>query len=169
MPANGPKRSNLALFDVAAPNRILAAARDDLDWGIAWCCVREGMHPTNVARLTPKNMDEEGWLQWIRVKNAAPRRTLVPEADRARLRIFLALDKPTRKTMWLRMDQLIRRAGFPGGGPRVLRKTFILNELRRFQGRTDVFLLVAQRAGCTVGVVVQHYLDLEQWEAVGKR
>ncbi len=159
----------MALFDPRAPERILAAAEDELDWGIAWCCVREGMHPHNLVRLRPKNLDErEGWLQWVRAKNQAPRRTLVPVADRERLASFLRLlakDPPSVKTVWARARLMVARAGFEGG-PRVLRKTFILNELRRLLpgGRPDVMDLVAMRAGCKRETVAQYYLDLNQWE-----
>ncbi len=153
---------DMAIFDPKAPDRILVAAQDDLDWGIAWCCVREGMHPEQIRRLSTRNFDGE-WLQWIRVKNEAPRRTLVPELDRERLRAFLKVPKPSRKTIWDRAKKMVARAGYKGG-PRVLRKTFILNELRRFRDRHDALDLVAVRAGCRRETVIQHYLDLRQWE-----
>lgn len=157
---------NLAIFDPEAPAKILAAAQDDLDWGIAWCCVREGMHPKNIEALSQRNLDREGWLQWIRVKNAAPRRTLVPPRDLERLGRFLTLSKPSRVTIWKRAVALCLRAGFQDGGPRVLRKTFILNELRRYRDRADCIDLVAMRAGCRRETIMQYYLDLNQWEAV---
>jgi hypothetical protein len=150
-------------MDPRAPEKLLAAARDDLDWGIAWCCVREGMHPEQIRRLGPMNLDREGWLQWIRVKNAEPRRTLVDLRDRERLTRFLALDKPSVVTIWKRMVALTRRAGFDGG-PRVLRKTYILNELRRLKDHPDKIDLVALRAGCSRKTLLQFYLDLDQWE-----
>ena len=162
------KTRNIGIADPEATAKIIAAAGEDLmNWGIAWCCATEGMHPTQVLRLRSANFDGE-WLQWIRVKNQAVRRTLVSPVDRARLVTFLALmdkagTRPTRKTIWLRCRKLVARAGFEGG-PRVLRKTFILGELRRHKGRPDMMDLVAVRAGCRRDTVAQHYLDLLQWE-----
>jgi hypothetical protein len=155
--------ANVAIVDPRAPDLIFAAAKDDLDWGIAWCTLREGMHPENIRRLTRKSMDGDGWLSWIRVKNETPARALVPPDERPRMTAFLALSKPSRVTIWARASALTERAGF-AGGPRVLRKTFILNELRRFRGRADAIDLVSARARCRRETVIRHYLDLEQWE-----
>jgi hypothetical protein len=160
---------NTGIADPAAPGRILAAAADLLDWGIAWCCVLEGMHPTQIIRLRSPAFDGQ-MLHWIRVKNEKPRRTLIGPEDKERLLQFLALmdrpaTRPTRKTIWQRSRLMVARAGFEGG-PRVLRKTFILNELRKHRGRADMMDLVAIRAGCTRETVAQHYLDLDQWEGL---
>jgi len=153
-------------MDPRAPEKLLAAARDDLDWGIAWCCVKEGMHPEQIRGLGPNNLSKnpEGWwLEWIRVKNAEPRRTMIAPRDRERLETFLRLDKPSVVTIWKRAVALTRRAGFDGG-PRVLRKTYILNELRRLKDHPDKIDLVALRAGCSRKTLLQFYLDLDQWE-----
>lgn len=157
---------NLAIFDPDAPKRIFAAARDDLDWGIAWCILREGMHPEQIRRL--KVSDVKGdWLTWVRVKNKKPRQAIILDGDRERLISFLEMGKPTRKTIWLRSKDMTHRAGYDAG-PRELRKTAILNWIRDYRGRQDMMDLVAARAGCTVQTVIRYYLDLTQWEEAGK-
>lgn len=162
--------TNSAIFQEEAPQRILAAARDTLDWGIAWCCGIEGMHPHDLIRLRPKNLDGQGFLRWFRAKNRQPRSAMVPEADRPRMAVLLQLlakSPPTTKTVWMRARSLTARAGYQGG-PRVLRKTAILNDLRRQKGRSDQMDLVAARAGCKRETVIMYYLELQQWEEAGR-
>lgn len=161
---------NTAIFDEAAPTKIIAAARDVLDWGIAWCCVVEGMHPHDVIRLRPGNLDSQGFLRWSRAKNRHPRSAMVPEGDRPKMQDFLEhLRKkaPSRQTVHARARALTARAGY-AGGPRVLRKTAILQDLRRQMGRADMLDLVAARAGCKRETVIMYYLDLQQWERAGR-
>lgn len=156
-------RPNYAIFDPKAPARLIAAAADDYEWGLAWLILNEGMHPAQIRKLGPKNFDETtGMLQWVRVKNERPRHTLIPDGDRERLVQFLRSRKLSTVTTWSRITKLGLRVGYPAT-PRNLRKTFIINELRRFHDRPDCLDLVAARAGCTKAVVIQHYLDLEQW------
>lgn len=157
---------NLAIFDPDAPARIFAAAQDDLDWGIAWCILNEGMHPTQIVRL--KSSDIKGnWLMWKRVKNEKPRQAPVLPEDRIRLESFLAMQKPTRKTIWVRTVAMCRRAGYDAT-PRELRKTAIINWLRLYKDRKDTMDLISARAGCSKEVLAQHYLSLTQWEEAGK-
>lgn len=165
---------NVAIFDAEAPARILAAARDTLDWGIAWCCGTEGMHPHDVIRLRPGNLDSQGFLRWSRAKNAHPRSALISATDLPRMREFLELMRrkaPTRQTIHARARALTERAGY-AGGPRVLRKTAILADLRRYLAepspRPDMMDLVAARAGCKRDTVAMYYLDLRSWEAAGR-
>ena len=157
---------NLALFDPDAPARILAAAQDDLDWGIAWCLLREGMHPTQILRLKPGDLHGD-WLRWKRVKNEKPREAFVLDGDKQRMELFLAMQKPTRKTIWMRAVSMSRRAGYDAT-PRELRKTAILNWIREYRGRNDMMDLIAARAGCSREVVARFYLSLTQWEEAGK-
>ena len=156
---------NLAIFDPDAPARILAAAQDETDWGIAWCLLKEGMHPTQIVRLSGKNLHGD-WLTWKRVKNERPREAFVPKDDQTRLLAFLENHKPTRKTMWLRVIAMSRRAGYDAT-PRELRKTAILGWIREYRGRQDMMALVAARAGCSQDTVARYYLSLTQWEAAG--
>src|SRR4030067_514032 len=141
---------NLAVFDPDAPARILAAAQDDLDWGIAWCILREGMHPTQIVRLGPDSLHGD-WLVWKRVKNEKPRQAFVAAEVRDRMVRFLQMRKPTRKTLWVRTIAMTRRAGYDAT-PRELRKTAILNWIREFRGRQDMMALIAARAGCSQDV-----------------
>ncbi len=156
---------NLAIFDPAAPARILAEARDDHDWGIAYLILREGMHPTQIVRLRASDL-HGSWLTWKRVKNEKPREALIPDGDRERLIAFLSRPKLCRKQMWERMKAMTRRAGYDAT-PRELRKTAILNWLREYRDRNDVLHLVAARAGCDVETVTRYYLDLTMWEQAG--
>lgn len=157
---------NLAIFDPDAPDRILAAAKDDLEWGIAWCLLKEGMHPTQIIRLKPSDL-QGTWLRWKRVKNEKPREAFVNDGDRERFASFLAMKKPTRKTIWLRTVAMARRAGYDAT-PRELRKTAILSWIRMYRGRQDMMDLIAARAGCSKEVVARFYLSLTQWEEAGK-
>lgn len=157
---------NLAIFDPDAPDRILAAAQDDLEWGIAWCILREGMHPTQIIRLEPKNL-KGPWLTWKRVKNEKPREAFINDGDLPRISAFLKMPKPTRKTIWLRAVAMSRRAGYDAT-PRELRKTAILSWIRQYKGRQDMMDLIAARAGCSKDTVARFYLSLTQWEEAGK-
>ncbi len=156
---------NLAIFDPSAPARILAAARDDQDWGIAYLILREGMHPTQIVRLRPSDLHDH-WLTWKRVKNEKPREALIPDGDLERLKAFLAHPRLSRKQMWARMLSLTRRAGFDAT-PRELRKTAILGWLRDYKDRRDTLELVSARAGCSLETVTRYYLDLTMWEQAG--
>lgn len=158
---------NLAIFDPEAPAKILAAARDDLDWGIAWTILREGMHPEQIRRLRPDNLKGGEWLVWRRVKNENPRQAFVPQADRERMGRFLAWDKPSRVTIWHRAVAMASRAGYEAN-PRELRHTAILNWLREYAGRNDALDLTAARAGCSREVVSRYYISLRQWEELGR-
>lgn len=157
---------NLALFDPEAPAKILAAVQDDLEWGIAWCILREGMHPEQIRRLKPADLKGE-WLVWRRVKNENPRQAFVPEGERGRMGRFLAAERPSRVTIWSRTVALCRRAGYEAN-PRELRHTAILNWLREYAGRNDALDLAAARAGCSREVVSRYYISLRQWEELGK-
>ncbi len=157
---------NLALFDPEAPAKILAAAQDDLDWGIAWTILKEGMHPEQIRRLRPDNLKGE-WLVWKRVKNENPRQAFVPEADRERMTAFLKMLKPSKVTIWARAKAMTHRAGYDAN-PRELRHTAILNWLREYGDRHDALDLVAARAGCSKEVIARYYISLRQWEELGK-
>lgn len=159
---------NVAIFDSHAPDRILAATENDVDWCLAWFMLNEGMHPEQIRRLKPDNFAANGMLMWKRVKNKQPMSSIIPPQDLPRLREFIEKfhKKPlTRETIWSRIVKLNARAGY-WGGPRVLRKTFILNELRR---RPREFEFVALRAGCSESVVKEHYLLLDQWNRVHEK
>ncbi len=160
-----------AIYDPEARSKILniAATRDIHDWGIAYCCLTFGMHPEQIRTLGPDFLDKDtGRLAWKRVKNRRFMGFFVPEQDREKLSHFLeAIQKRplAREVIWRRMKKLTTLAGYKGG-PRVLRKTFILNELRRYADNPAALDFVAARAGCSKDVVIQHYLDLCQVDQV---
>ena len=118
------------------------------------------------SRLNPGDLQGD-WLRWKRVKNQKPREAFVPMEDRERLKKFLADEKPTRKTLWVRTVALCRRAGYDAT-PRELRKTAIFSWIRMYRGRQDMMDLIAARAGCSKEVVARSYLSLTQWEEAGK-
>ncbi len=166
----------LAIFDEKEQYALLGACEGDNEFVPIWLMMRCGMHPSDVAMAREKfRFNDQGkvrFLEWSRVKNAKPRREIVPDDIRPRLERWLAKGrKLTREGYFQLVRRVGARIGHPEYSPQTLRHTFCLQELRRFMRQNppppDPISLVAQKMGCTVAVVRQNYIDMLQWEALG--
>ena len=162
----GAKR---AILDPKKEVELLEAADVVSERPAIWLMMKVGMHPENLLRLKEKNIDqdEQGiWLQFNRVKNAQPRRELLPNAiGNALIDFLLRKDRPkTRQGYWVMTERVGRRIGLKGISPMTLRHTACVNFLRQYRDHTDRLKLVAVRMGCSERVVIQNYMDMEEWE-----
>lgn len=160
-----------AIFNETDQKKVLEAADPETERVAVWLMMMVGMHPTNLIRLKPSNLDHDSqgwWLQYKRVKNDRPRRELLEDAIGEALALYL------RRTDRLRSRQgvflMVRRVGLKSGlgslTPMNLRHTACVRFLRQYAGGPAPLDLVAAKMGCTVAVVKQNYIDLEDWERI---
>jgi len=161
--------SKRAITDPKDQERLLAAADPEAERPALWLMIHAGMHPENLVRLRRTDLKEDhgGWyLEYRRVKNEKPRRESIPSDVAGALARFLERKgRPeTRFGYWRMVGRVGKRAGLPGISPMTLRHTACVNYLRQYRSHTDRLKLIARRMGCSEDVVVQNYIDLEEWE-----
>lgn len=165
----GITTSKRAILDPKVEENILEVADPALERPAIWLMMKIGMHPSNLTSLGILNIerDEQGWwLQYKRVKNDRPRRELLPDDIGGALNTFLKRPgRPkTRQAYWEMVKRVGRKAHVEGISPMTLRHTACINFLRKFRDHNDRMDLVAMKMGCAKTVVIQNYLDLEEWE-----
>lgn len=167
----GVSTSKRAIFNPKIEEQILEAADPITERPAIYLMLKFGMHPQNVANLSPSNLlkDEQGyWLQYKRVKNENPRRELLSNEVGELLEKFLSRkSRPgTRQAYWDMVQRVGEKAGYKAISPMTLRHTACINFLRLYSEHHERMDLVAKRMGCTRAVVLQNYLDLDTWEQV---
>lgn len=164
------ERTKAAIFDPAKQAALLTACVEEEEWCTVWIILNTGMHPKNLVRLGPSNVDVksgEWFLQYQRVKNDKARRYMLPPDVGERLRVFVAKRKRVQSTkgVWGIVKRVGARVGMPDVSPLSLRHTFCINLLREH----DDIHLVAQEMGCSVQVVMRNYADLHAWKKLRAR
>ena len=165
----GVTTSKRAILDPKVEEKILEAADSTLERPAIWLMMKIGMHPENIVGLEPSNIehDTQGyWLQYRRVKNDKARRELLPnDIGEALIQFLRRKYRPkTRQAYWEMARRVGLKAGYKRISPMTLRHTACINFLRQFREHPERMDLVAIRMGCTRGVVMQNYIDLEEWE-----
>jgi|SRR3990167_1703718 len=168
----GVSTSKRALFDPAAPGRLIGAADPVIEAAPIYLMVRLGLHPKNIRTFTAKNIEKDAqgyWLQFRRAKNAMPRRELL--GDDIGRKVTEYVDRRSRpkttQAFWLMSRRVAEKARFEDWRsitPMTLRHTACIGFLREYSGHPERITLVAMRMGCTPRVVQQNYIDLDQWE-----
>src|SRR3990167_6480820 len=160
----GVSTSKRALFDPAAPGRLIGAADPVIEAAPIYLMVRLGLHPKNIRTFTAKNIEKDAqgyWLQFRRAKNATPRGGRPQDGIGRRSR------PKTTQAFWLMSRRVAEKARFEDWRsitPMTLRHTACIGFLREYTGHPERITLVAMRMGCTPRVVQQNYIDLDQWE-----
>lgn len=173
---SGDKMQKLAIFENEKVKNLLRSARSVDDEARMFMLVAFGMHPKNCRELTEENITDGGLLQYKRVKSAKPRRELLSDSVANVLRGVIRKKKLNiSNTMYEDICKQLGRIAVPdyqsgNVSPMTLRHTFALNELRRTMvgGNSPDFDRVAMKLGCTINVVKQNYIDLEQWESINE-
>ena len=166
----GKSTAKRAILDPVVEQRILDAADPITERPAIWLMMKVGMHPENLIRLAGKNLqlDEQGhWLQFRRAKNDVPRRELLPQdIGEGLVRFLLRRGRPRTHQGYWEMARRIGKRARAGVEvtPMVLRHTACVNFLRQYRDHTDRLDLVAGRMGCARAIVIQNYLDMEEWE-----
>ena len=166
----------VAIFDNDKVKLFLRSARTIDDEARMYMLVAFGMHPKNCRELMIENITEGNLLQFKRAKNSKMRRELLSEGVAEVLRDVISRNKlKISNTMYEDICKHLGRIAVPdyqcgNVSPMTLRHTFALNELRRTMvgGNAPDFDRVAMKMGCTINVVKQNYIDLEQWEDINK-
>ena len=163
----------LAIFDQKEQAALLGACESDNEFVPIWLMLRCGVHPSDVSKAREKLRFNGQFIEWKRAKNSKPRREIVPDYVRPRLEAWLRHGKKLTRVGYYQLVQRIgRRVGHPEYSPLSLRHTFCLEELRRLMRQSppppDFIALVSQKMGCTREVVQQNYIDLTQWESLGR-
>lgn len=161
-----------AIQEESDQSALFSACESDSEFIPIWLMMRCGMHSYDVANAKTKLSVEGQFLTWKRAKNSRPRREIVPSDVMPRLKWWLARGKKlTPRGYNLLAHRIGERTGHPECSPMVLRKTFCLQELRRFMKMNpqppDLIGLVATKMGCDRSVVQENYIDLIQWEGLG--
>jgi hypothetical protein len=163
----------LAIFDEREQAALLGACGEsDGEFIPIWLMLRCGMHPSDVSSARNKFAFNGQFLEWRRAKNSNPRREIVPKDVMPRLQSWMERGKKlTREGYFQLVRRVGARVGHPEYSPMTLRHTFGLQELRRFMKMDppppDFIGLVAKKMGCTREVVMDYYIDLDQWERLG--
>ena len=161
----------LAIFEKQDREKLLAACEDETEYMVIWIFLNTGMHPKNLIHLKPKNLDGD-WLTYKRAKNQKPRRELLPHDIAVRLEKWLhnRFRPKNRVSYWHICHEVGQRAGLKDVSPMTLRHTYclILLESPEIANHPDRLRLVSVKMGCSERVVMQNYLDLEQWKRRGK-
>ena len=157
-----------AIFDEKDQFTLLGACESDREFVPVWLMMRCGMHPSDVSKAKEKLRFNGDFIEWKRAKNSKPRRELVPKDVKPRLEKWLERGRIlTRVGYNLLVGRIGDRVGHPEYSPMTLRHTFCIQQLRYFSGMErpppDYIGLVAVKMGCTRDVVVQNYIDLQQW------
>lgn len=171
---SGDKMQKVAIFENEKVKNFLRSARTVDDEARMYMLVAFGMHPKNCRELTEESITDGGLLQYKRVKSAKSRRELLSENVAEVLRDVIKRKKLNiSNTMYEDICKPLGRIAVPdyqsgNVSPMTLRHTFALNELRRTMvgGSSPDFDRVAMKMGCTINVVKQNYIDLEQWESI---
>lgn len=160
-----------AILDPRKRKSLIEACETDREFVVIWLFLNTGVHPRNLGKWTPKNLDEDDWLQWKRVKTAKPRRELLPHDVGEKVRAFLNNNfRPKNRTsLWEICRDVGLRAGIKGCSPMMLRHTFCITELERLRDHPERFDLIAIKMGCRKDTVMRNYLDLVDWETRGRR
>lgn len=164
----------LAIFENDKVKTLLRSARTIDNEVRVYTLVAFGMHPKNCRSLDEDSITDGNLLKYKRAKNSKPRRELLSESVAEVLKDVISRRKlKISNTMY---EDICKHLGrivipdYPSGhvSPMTLRHTFALNELRRTMvgGNAPDFDRVAMRMGCTINVVKQNYIDLEQWEDI---
>jgi integrase len=162
----------LAIFDETEQAALLGKCESDNEFIPIWLMLKCGMHPHDISKAKDKFRFNGQFLEWKRAKNSKPRREIIPKDVRPRLDNWL---KHGKKLTRVGYNQLVHRigaqVGHPEYSPLSLRHTFGLQELRGFMKQKppppDFIALVAQKMGCKRETVMQFYIDLTQWAALG--
>ncbi len=152
----------------------LGACGSDSEFIPIWLMLKCGMHPSDVSGAQDKIRFNGQFIEWKRAKNANARREIVPKDIMPRLeRWHRTGRKLTREGYFQLVRRVGARIGHPEYSPQTLRHTFGLQELRKFMNQSppppDLISLVAVKMGCRKETVIQYYIDLTQWEALGDR
>jgi len=163
-----------AIFEEEEQRRLIGACESDNEFIPIWLMLRCGMHSRDVSLASEKLTLEGDFLFWKRVKNAAPRREMVPRDLQPKLKWWLARGrKLTPRGYYGLVSRVGSRIGHPECSPQTLRHTYCLQELRNLMEQNppppDFIALIAQKMGCSRRVVQQNYIDLIQWEKLGGR
>lgn len=159
-----------AIFDPKKRETLIKSCETDNEFVVIWLFMNTGMHPKNLKQLKPKNLDDDNWLQYKRVKNEKPRRELLPDYVAVKVRAFLNNKRRPRNrtSYWGICRDVGKRAGIRDLSPMSLRHTYCILMLQEFRNHPTPIDLVATKMGCTRDVVMQNYLDLYEWEKVRK-
>jgi integrase len=170
----------VAIFDNEDVKRFLKSARKIDDEIRVFPLVAFGMHPENLRRLKAGDERTKGdkittdILLFNRAKNDEPRRQLLNK-DVA-LVLHKACERGVFKISNRAYEQICEYMGNKSIphyqtrpiSPLTLRHTYILNMLKEYRGKNDALDYVSKKAGCTRGVVIQNYIDLEDWQKINK-
>jgi len=171
---SGENMQKLAIFENEKVRQFLRSARTIDDEARMYMLVAFGMHPKNCRGLDEDSITDGNLLQFKRVKSGKPRRELLSEGVAEVLRDVIKRGKLNKSnTLYQDICKQLGRIVIPNYecghvSPMTLRHTFALNELRRTMvgGNAPDFDRVAMKMGCTIQVVKQNYIDLEQWEEI---
>lgn len=160
-----------AIFDQNEQQRLLACCKTDTEFIIIWTFMNTGIHPSDFGKLKEKNIDDQNYLEYHRVKNDNPLSKLLSPKSVEKLKKFLRWNnRPKSRTqLWQIVHNVGKRAGFSYLSPLTLRKTFCIELLRKYKDHPQCFDIVSKEMGCTREVVIQNYLDLQQWKDVYRK
>ena len=161
-----------AIFDYKDQEKLLKVCRSDTEFIVIWMFLNTGIHPKDLGKLTMKNIKDDEDISWKRVKNKKPRRETLPNDIMEKLKSFLRNKRrpKSRIAHYYIVRDVGRRIGFKGIiSPMSLRHTFCINLLREYGTHPQAIDFVAKRMGCSRETVIQNYIDLQQWERIGKK
>lgn len=168
---NGEKmgKYKMAIFDKKKQDKLLPNCDNDREYVIIWMFLNTGIHPKDLGGLKLKNLDEN-FVIWKRAKNQKARREMIPDDIMKKLTKYVKWNaRPkSRVYYWGVCKKVGERSGLKAVSPMTLRHTFCINLLREYANHPTTIDLVAKRMGCDRGVVIQNYLDLEQWTQLKK-
>ncbi len=163
----------LAIFDPIEQNALLGACQSDNEYIPLWLMLNCGMHPSDVAKAKDKLSFQGQFLIYKRAKNEKPRREMIPKELIPRIQLWLKKGKKrTRQGYYYLIKTIGKRIGHPEYTPMTLRHTFCINQLRYYNNLErpppNIIDLVATKMGCSREVVIQNYIDLDQWEKLAQ-
>ena len=164
-----------AIFDYKDQEKLLNSCESDKEYIILWLFLNTGMHPKDLGELTLKNIKNEEDISWKRAKNDKPRRETLPEDVMEKLKVFLKIKR--RPKSRVAYYYIVRDVGARAKlksikgtiSPMTLRHTLCINLLREYGDHPQAIDFVAKRMGCSREVVIQNYLDLQQWEKIRRK
>ena len=161
-----------AIFDYKDQKKLLKASRSDTEFIVIWMFLNTGIHPKDLGKLTMKDIKDDDDVSWKRVKNKKPRRETLPCDVMDKLKRFLKNKR--RPKSRIAYYYIVRDAGERASlkgiiSPMSLRHTLCVNLLREYDNHPQAIDFVAKRMGCSREVVIQNYIDLKQWEKIGKK
>jgi site-specific recombinase XerD len=144
--------------------KVLGACRDEIERGLIKVLLLSGMHIKDCVNLTESNIKKQGskhYLQWARTKTSRGLQAPIRSDYLEDVRHYL--NRPRRLSI-KQHQRMIRsigeRAGYEELSPMSFRHSLCVKLIRAGWRVPEI----AQRLGCTQGVVIQNYSILRSEE-----